>query len=210
MQLPVQITFRNMRHIDAIEKEIREKVSALERYYDRIMACRVMVEVPHRHHVTGTHYHVRIDLTVPGTEIVVNREPSMRSSLRSVEEERSSKSTELDPPHKHLRVTIREAFDVARRQLQDFARRQRMQNKNQSGEPGGRIISLFRDKGYGFVATSDGREVYFHKNSVLDGDLNRLELGMPVEFVEEAGERGPQITSLRIAGRIERRAPVPV
>jgi len=73
MQLPVQITFRNMDRTDALEAFVREKATQLDLYYDRIMRCRVIVALPHQHHRLGNLYHVRIDLTVPGGELAIAR-----------------------------------------------------------------------------------------------------------------------------------------
>ena len=82
MEIPLQITFRNMPPSEAIEDNIREKLSKLESFYDRIMSCRVIVEAPHRHHRKGNVYEVRIDLTVPGGELVINRSPKRLKAAR--------------------------------------------------------------------------------------------------------------------------------
>ncbi|HKJ71549.1 MAG TPA: HPF/RaiA family ribosome-associated protein, partial [Gammaproteobacteria bacterium] len=75
MQLPLEVTFRGMDHSDAMEAKIRERAEKLERYVERIMGCRVVVEAPHKHHHKGKIYHVSLDVTVPGNELVVNRDP---------------------------------------------------------------------------------------------------------------------------------------
>src|SRR3990172_7457975 len=75
MEIPLKITFRNMPPSKAVEATIREKAAKLESFYDRIMSCRVMVEAPHRHHHKGKAYQVRIEITVPGGELVINRAP---------------------------------------------------------------------------------------------------------------------------------------
>ena len=75
MTVPLQITYRNMESTEAIEEEIRDKAAKLDHFYDRITSCRVVVEVPHRHHHKGIAYHVRVDVKVPGWEVVINREP---------------------------------------------------------------------------------------------------------------------------------------
>lgn len=132
MKLPVQITFRNMESSEAIEAVIRKRVEKLETYYDQIMACRVLVEVPNRHHLKGRHRHIRIDLTVPNAEIVVNHEPSLHTKQKHIEVEEHSKSVELNSEYKDINVAIREAFEVAKRQLQDYARRRRLDIKEHS------------------------------------------------------------------------------
>jgi cold shock CspA family protein len=201
MILPAQITFRNMDHSDKVESLIREKIASLDKYYKHIMNCRVMVEVPHRHRVEAPNYHVRVDLTVPGGEIVVAREPSLHSGVQDVEGEEACKSMEVEQSHKHLEVAIKGAFDAARRKLQDFARSQRADVKTHVNMAKGRVTRLLPAKGYGYVETEDGREVYFHKKSVLKGDFDHLRVGSEVAFVEEEGDKGPQASTVRLPGR---------
>jgi ribosomal subunit interface protein len=106
MQIPLEICYKNMEKSDAVEARIREKAEKkFERYAGRITSCRVVVEAPHRHQVHGSCYDVRIDIHVPGEELVVNREGSN------------------DPAHTDVYVAIRDAFDAALRQLDDHARR---------------------------------------------------------------------------------------
>jgi ribosome-associated translation inhibitor RaiA len=131
MEIPLQITFRNMAPSQAIEDNIREKVSKLESFYDRIMSCRVIVEAPHRHHRKGKAYEVRIDLTVPGGELVVNRAPkrleTAKLRLQKVSEKEENELIESHEPSKHaahedIYVAIRDAFNAAGRKLEDHAR----------------------------------------------------------------------------------------
>ncbi|MBI3782570.1 MAG: ribosome-associated translation inhibitor RaiA [Deltaproteobacteria bacterium] len=116
MQLPLQVTFRGMEPSAAVEQRIRERSEKLNRYHDRIISCRVVVETPHRHHHQGKLFHVRIDLTVPQHELVVNREPEHK-------------------PHEDIYVAIRDAFDAAQRQLEDLSRRQQGLVKHHETSP---------------------------------------------------------------------------
>jgi cold shock CspA family protein/ribosome-associated translation inhibitor RaiA len=197
MILPVQISFRNMKPSEAVEARVREEVAKLETFYKGIMHCRVVVELPHRHHKSGDLYHVRIDMTVPGAELVVKREPSLQASLRQVDTEKQSKSYEAHAAHKDVFVVIRDAFKEARRQLQDYARRMRGQTKAHVSQPSGRVSKLFPEEGYGFLETADGTEIYFHKNSVLNDAFNRLTIGKRVTFSEELGEKGAQASTVK-------------
>jgi hypothetical protein len=95
----------------ALQRAVARKVGWLERFYPRIMGCRVTLEAPHRHRRQGRIFHVSIDLTVPGGELVVARNPSLHSA------------------HQDLLVAITDGFDAARRELMDYARRQRGQVK---------------------------------------------------------------------------------
>lgn len=113
MKLPLQITTRNISLSEAAENTIREKAIKLETFHENITACRVLVEVPHRHKHQGMAYNVNIDITVPGNEIVVKREPN-----------------------EDLYVAIRDSFDAARRQLQEISARRRGDIKNHSNGNG--------------------------------------------------------------------------
>jgi cold shock CspA family protein/ribosome-associated translation inhibitor RaiA len=200
MQLPVEITLRHVPCAHLIEADIRQRVARLDRYYDRIMSCRVLVERTHRHHVDGTHFHVRIDLGVPGGEIIVSRASSLHRTAQDIDQERERKQNEVDPVHKYARVAVREAFDIARRRLQDYARRQRGAVKVHETPQHGRVIRL-SPGGYGFIATSDGRELYFHRHSVIDGEFEQIDVGTEVAFVEEEGVQGPQASTVRPLGK---------
>jgi cold shock CspA family protein len=168
-----------MLHSDAVEREIAERAERLERFSDRIMGCRVVVETRHRRH-QGNLYHVRIDLTLPGHEIVVGREPALHHACEDVY------------------VAVRDAFDAARRRLEDYARRGDNRVKAHESPPRGHIARLDPGEGYGFIGTPEGREIYFHRNSVLNADFDRLTVGDPVRFHEEAGEKGPQASTVHV------------
>jgi cold shock CspA family protein/ribosome-associated translation inhibitor RaiA len=183
MQLPLQVSFHNMERSDAIEEIVRAKADKLDHFADHIMSCRVVVEMPHRHHVHGNQYQVRVDITVPGEEIVINREPSEHTQYRDVT------------------VALRDAFDAATRQLEDYVRRRRGFVKTLETTPHARVSKLFPNEGYGFIETPDGREVYFHRHAVLHEGFDHLKIGTEVSFVEEAGKKGPQASTVKIVGR---------
>jgi cold shock CspA family protein/ribosome-associated translation inhibitor RaiA len=200
MIIPLQISFRNMEVSDAVDARIREEVAKLETFYQGIMRCRVVVELPHRHHKSGDLYHVRIDMAVPGARLVVKREPSLHASIRQSEADKLVKSYEARSEHKDVFVVIRDAFKEARRQLQDYARRMRGQTKVHVPQPSGRVSRLFPEEGYGFLRSSEGAEFYFHKNSVLNDAFNRLTIGTRVTFNEEMGEKGAQASTVKPVG----------
>lgn len=134
MNHPLQITFRHMEVSPAVEARIHEEVAALEHFFNRINSCRVVVEAPHRHHQRGRGFHINIDLRVPGSEIVVNHEPSLHGSLARGETDEWEKHLETQPDHKDIYVSIRDAFAAARRQLEDHARVIRGDTKHHAGE----------------------------------------------------------------------------
>ncbi len=147
------------------------------------MACRVVVEAPHKHHHRGNIYHVRIDITVPDEELVVSRDPGQQQT------------------HDDVYVAIRDAFKAARRQLEDYARKRRGDVKSHEPPPHGRILALFPEMDYGKITSADGREIYFHRNSVLEADFDKLEEGMEVRFAEEPGDEGPKATTVYLIGK---------
>lgn len=190
-----------------IEASIREKASKLDQFYDKIMGCRVIVEAPHRHHRKGKLYHVRIDITTPGSEMVIKREPKRISepSLRFQEapgaEQAESHELSKYAAHDDIYVAIRDAFDAARRKLQDYARRCRGAVKVHEPEAQARVGKLFPEEGFGFLEAIDGREIYFHRNSVLEPGFDHLRVGSKVTFAEKQGEKGPQATTVRFMGK---------
>lgn len=197
MQSPLQITFRNLRPSATIEKWVRTEADKLDSFYNRMMGCRVTIELPHRHHRKGSPYHIRIDLTVPGEEIVVKRAPSLSHRARQLGETEIKKHLEVKTPHKNLRAAINDAFRAASRRLQDHARRQRGDVKSHPSLQVAHVGKILQDQGYGFLTSNDGRGIYFHKNSVLNGAFSHLKVGARVSFVEELGDKGPQASTVR-------------
>jgi ribosome-associated translation inhibitor RaiA len=151
MPADVQISFRGMESSPSVEAQIRQRAEELQQFSDRISACRVMLEAEHRRHRQGAIYHVRVDLAVPGGPIVVNRKPAH------------------DHAHEDVHVAIRDAFDAARRRLQDHMRRQEGQTKQHEPPQVGRIVRVFAERDYAFLQTESGDEVYVHRNAVVDG-----------------------------------------
>jgi cold shock CspA family protein len=113
-------------------------------------------------------------------------------------ERKIRKDAEAQVPHKDLRIAIGDAFNAAGRRLQDHARRRRGDIKSHVPLPEARVSQIFPREGYGFLASEDGREIYFHKNSVLGQSFPRLKVGTAVRFVEESGEKGPQASTVRL------------
>ena len=118
MLLPLQITFRGMEPSEAIAADIRQRAAKLDEFYDRVTSCRVVVEVPHRHHHHGKLYHVRVEVIVPGRELVVSRAPGEHHA------------------HEDAHVAIRDAIDAVARQLADYVRERRGQTKHHEPPPG--------------------------------------------------------------------------
>ena len=175
-----QVRFRGMEPSDSVEAIIRERIDRLEKFHDRITSCSVVVEAPHRHGRKGKIYHVRVDITVPGREIVSGRTP------------------EEDHAHEDVYVAIRDSFDAAQRQLEDVVRKtsgHRVKPHPQSLH--GTVARLMPGEGYGFISTPDGREFFFSRESMAaDGEWDMLALGGKVRFTEHHGEKGPYASAV--------------
>ena len=129
MKFPVQITFRNLESSPQVEQWIIEETDKLATFCNRILSCHVAVEIPHRHHRKGKQCHVRIDLALPGKELVIRREPAPSSRSRQTKSELAGKVKKLEPHH-DLRLVLHDAFKAAGRSVQDFARLHRGEVKN--------------------------------------------------------------------------------
>ncbi len=185
MQIPLQITFRHMESSPAVEAEIRKRAGRLERFSDRITACRVVVEAPHHHHRKGKLYSIHIDLTLPGEEIPVTH------------------SGPKNHAHEDIYVAIRDAFNSAGRLLEDHVRKFRGAVKAHEVPLHGKVVRLFPHEGYGFIETTDQSEIYFHKNSVTDSGFDALEAGVEVRLVlaEDESAHGPQASTVTAIGK---------
>jgi ribosomal subunit interface protein len=185
MQTPAEITFHNLDHSLALEATIRKRVGKLERFFDGILACRVAVEARQKRHHKGNLYTVHVTISVPGDQIVVSRNGPKNAA------------------HADPYVALRDAFDAVDRRLEDYARRLRGEVKRHAPPMHGKVLRIFPEQGYGFVATADGQEVYFHQNSVAGQAFGKLEPGSEVRLVvaEGEGEKGPQASTVQPLGK---------
>jgi len=193
MRVPLQVSYHHVSPSEALEAVIRTKAAELESFYGRITGCHVAIERPGEHHRKGkgAHYRVRIEVTVPGQALVVGRDPI---STRA---------------HEDAFLAVNQAFHAMRRRLQDYARRMRGDVKTHEGPPRGRVLRVFRKEGYGFLESTDGREIYFNSASVLNDAFDRLRPGDEVRFAEGQGEKGPQASTVQRLGSKGQHAPKP-
>ncbi|HEY0664889.1 MAG TPA: HPF/RaiA family ribosome-associated protein [Gallionella sp.] len=175
MQIPLQITVRDISQSEAVEARIRQKVEKLEEFTKNIISCRVVLEAPHRHKHQGKQYNLRIDISVPGHEIVVNRDH-----------------------HEDVFVALRDGFDAAKRQLEEYARRTRRETKVHAQEFIGRVLRLSPQEGIGFIAGPDGTEHYFDRANVVNPPFEHLKEGDEVKFIEEIAGEGAQAKRVSI------------
>jgi cold shock CspA family protein len=174
MRVPLEIAFKGIEHPDEMEALIREEADKLERVCHYMMSCRVAVEKRQQHQEVGNPYRVRLVMTVPpGHELVVRREPS-KGDIHS-----------------------------AARQLRKLVEQQRGNIKIHPDRQVMAVVhKLFPVEGYGFLRTVDTQEeIYFHRNSVLHGDFDRLTIGLGVRYTAEVGEKGLQATSVQIVDK---------
>jgi ribosome-associated translation inhibitor RaiA len=181
MPFPLQITFRDVDHSEALEAWIREWADKLDRLSDRIERGEVVVELPHRRHRQGQQFRVRIHLAMPGEDVVIDRDPGP------------------DEAHEDPYVAVRDSFRAARRQLEDRVRRLRGDVKAHDEPAQGRVVYLDAEAEWGWLEDADGRRIYFHRNSVV-GDAAEIGVGTDVRFREEPGEKGPQASSVEPVG----------
>lgn len=181
MPVPLQITFRDFDSSDAVKARVEEEVEKLGRYYPRIVAVRVVLEQPHKRKAKGNAFRTVLRIEVPGEDIEVSRHPGSNAA------------------HEDIYVCIRDAFDEARRRLADHKQRQRGDVKRHEAPPHAQVLALFPD--HGFLRSVDGRDVYFHRNAVVNGDFDKLTVGVEVRFAETMGEQGPQASTVTPVGK---------
>lgn len=181
MQTEPRIAFQNMDSSPALEADIRQRVAKLEDFHPRMIGCSVVVQAPHRHSHKGRIYEVRIDLSIPGEDIAVARESG------------------LNHAHEDIHVALRDAFDAARRLLEDRQRREAPhRSKRHPDVDRGQVVRLFAEEGYGFLETADGREVYFQRDSLTSANWDRVAVGSRLRFKELDGEKGPFATQVTL------------
>lgn len=182
MQTQPTVSFDGVAVDDAIRDAALAHVHDLERLSRDIVGCHVVLSQPHQHHRRGRLWSARIEVVIPGADIIVNR------------------THHLDHAHEDPLVTLRDAFGAARRRLEDCIRRRRGAVKAHEPHDEGRILRVLPAENHGFIATPDGREIYFHAHALCERALSGLEPGTPVRFTVEEGDDGPQATWVHVTG----------
>lgn len=157
--IPVQITIRDIPSSLALETLIRKRVEKLQQFYNRVCSCRVVIEVPQKHKRQGKLYNVRIDIAVPGKELVVTRK--------------------LD---QDIYIAIRDAFKAIERQLEEHGRKRHGRVKVHEDLLHGHVTRIMSDEGYGFIGGVDGNEYYFSVTNVHYPSFAQLAIGDAVEY----------------------------
>ncbi len=184
METPLQIDFQGMDADLKIRAAIAKHVAQLEQRFGRVTAGRVVVKSPGGHHRTGGLYEINVRLALPeGREVNIDHTP------------------QNDERYSDIDFALNDVFKRARRQLQDQVRKLQGQVKQHDGPPIGTVSELDPLGEFGFIATGDGREIYFHRNSVLKGEFPHLKVGSRVTFAEEMGDKGPQASTVKLMGK---------
>lgn len=175
MESVPHIDFHGMEASREFRDKIAHHLARLEERYGRVTSCRVTVKAPSGHRHTGDPYEIKIHLSLPDErEVAVEHTPHQ------------------DERYQDFDFALNDAFNRAGRQLQDQVRLMRGKLKRHGEAETGVILRLMPEDGYGFLESSDGREIYFHRNSVVEPGFDSLALGERVSFAEEEGEQGPQ------------------
>lgn len=174
--VPLRLAVHNTELSPEARDDIRKRVERLQRFYPRITDCRVTIESPQRRRRTDRKlYGVRVALAVPLGSIAIDRQP------------RQALDTALD-----------DAFQAARRRLQDHSRRMRGAQKAHSPTALGQVVEWFPLAGYGFLETEGGDRYYFDGRAVSGNAAGRLDVGTTVRFEAGEGERGPQASTVTV------------
>jgi cold shock CspA family protein/ribosome-associated translation inhibitor RaiA len=184
MQEPLQISFHNMESSDTLERRVREHWAKVERHYDGIISARIVIEAPHKQPHKSS-LAISISIGVPGRDIVVKREQRLHES------------------DDHATWVVNEAFQIAERQLEDYAQMQRRDVKAHEGEREyARIARLYPDQDYGFIETRDQLNIYFHRDVLRDADFDAVEEGSEVLYTlaPDEGPMGPMASSVWTLG----------
>jgi ribosome-associated translation inhibitor RaiA/cold shock CspA family protein len=188
MQIQPEIAFRNCEKVDWAEDQILNHIERLEEIYDRLITCRVRVDQRNDNTNHTIPPVVRIEISVPGhKDIVVAHEPDhLQRKFQAPD----------------LKNAINEAFRIAEDRLARY--KEQLTDRTAPGtheaanEMLGQIAEITPAEDFGFLLTASGSLLYFHRNSLLSGNFDRLERGDEVYYVEGLGDTGPTATKVRV------------
>lgn len=174
----LELSFKGMQPSETIRSKVQENVDKMQARYPDITSWHVHVNGPIG---SAGLFEITLEARVPGAELAVGRKPGDRNA------------------HADALIALRDSFAAMERQLKKRRRQRHGEVKTHEGKPQGQVATLFQDQGYGFITVSDGPEVYFHRNAVLDSGFEDLSVGDTVELSISYGDsaRGPQATSVR-------------
>ncbi len=176
MKLPLEITIRDIENTQAIDAKIRNKAEKLQKFFNRITYCRVVVEETQKNQHQGKLFQVNIEVDVPGEVLIVNNNSHRNEDLY---------------------VAIRDSFNAMKRQLGDYVQKLRGNTKAHQPPLTGVIVRLFQD--YGFIQTSEGNEYYFSESNLLGPEFSTLSIGKTVRFTENNAGDSLQAHQITVA-----------
>jgi cold shock CspA family protein/ribosome-associated translation inhibitor RaiA len=185
MRIPLEISYHGLSRSESLEKLVNNDVAKLERVCDNLISCRVGIKLEQKSRRTSNPFRVRIEMRMPpGHDLVVNH----TSGLKEDSED--------------LHAAVKNAFKSAHRRLKQQVEKQQGNRKNHpQQEVVALITKIFSEEGYGFLRSTEGEEVYFHRNSVINYDFDRLKPGDGVQYSAELGDKGLQATSVQVVER---------
>ncbi len=178
MSVSVQIIFKNMFPSAAAEKRVHREIEKLNRICPKLLDARVVIESQHHHHHKGNLYDAKIVLNVPDAELVASRSPSMHHA------------------HEDLFVAIRDSFVAIKHQLQKYLSQRRGEVKQHRQTPLAKVIEICPMAGYGFIETPEGRRLRFTTNSLVNYDVQDLDMGDWVRFIEVDKSMEPSVSTV--------------
>lgn len=181
MQVPAQVTFRNVQQTPIIDDFIHAQLAKLDQFSDRIISCQVVLSYEAKQHQTTQLFDVTIVLNMPGKELVSTHNH-----------------------HEKVMVALGEAFEDTRRQLEDYNEMMQGRVKAQPPIIYGHVVRLFED--YGFIESADGEEYYFNDDCLSHGEFGSLKIGEVVHFIEYQGDEGMQAHRVSVSRRDARAA----
>ncbi len=184
----IEIAFHNVESSEWAETEIRTRIAELDRIFDRLVSCRVRVERRAKHNGSSIPPVVHIEIGVPGRpDLIVSHEPEFLQR-------------KFQRPDMHN--AINEAFRIAERQLIELKNQRQGRTKapqhDGQNQLLGQVAEIQPEQDFGFLVTSGGGLLYFHRNAVLSGDFDALSRGDELYYVEGVGDTGPIATKVRV------------
>src|SRR5438477_3081991 len=185
MQVAPEVTFKGVDRSAWVENYVAERLQHLEKFAQDITSCHVTLSREQSSHRKGNRYSVMVQVHVPRQhDLAVRKQKQIRDMQTQ------------------LPAIINEAFGAIETQLKRTVARRRREEKAHDGQPHGMVEKIFTEEGYGFIrALEIDRQIYFHRNSVLHDDFERLTVGTEVRFAVEEGDDGPQARSVQVVSK---------
>ena len=195
MQITPEVIFKDVDRSPWVEEYVAERCAHLEKFSQEITRCHVTISQEAASHRKGNRYGVMVEVRLPKHHDLAVKKQKQILDMQT-----------------QLPAVINEAFGALEKQLKKTVAMRRGEDQvrggaGADGQPHGMIEKLFGDQGYGFIRTvEDDRQFYFHRNSVLHDDFERLTIGTEVRFTPELGDKGPQASSVQVVARMGEQA----